>query len=201
MSGSADRPTWKDDAEVFDGWNGFWATVREGNLHSTLQIADFSGSGPLEAERVFRGRVVAVLRDWLDGNPQEPESEAFRVIVATAPWQSNSRRIGLMRDRRRTAASGSPRSPIAHGGMTNGMSGSPAAVMVVDPPGHAPSRRAGKLQNQPSVEVPHLTERVGHQRLIGHVLSPGRIGGGLGPPRWRGTRDRAEQAALGDGGP
>lgn len=115
----------------------------------------------------------------------------------------NGIRVGsvLMRDRRRTAASGSPRSPIAHGGMTNGMSGSPAAVMVVDPPGHAPSRRAGKLQNQPSVEVPHLTERVGHQRLIGHVLSPGRIGGGLGPPRWRGERDRAEQAALGDGGP
>ena len=95
MSGSADRPTWEGNAEAFEGWNVFWATLREGSLHSTLQVGDPRGSDPLEAERVFRGRVVSRLRDWLEGHPQDPESEAFRVFVATAPWKSKSSRIGF----------------------------------------------------------------------------------------------------------
>jgi hypothetical protein len=95
VSGSADRPTWNGNAEAFEGWNVFWATLRDGSLHSTLQIGDPSVSDPLEAERVFRGRVVSLLRDWLEWHSQDPESEAFRVFVATAPWKSNSRRIGF----------------------------------------------------------------------------------------------------------
>jgi hypothetical protein len=95
VPGSADRPTWKGDAEALDGWNVFWATLREGSIHSTLQVADAPGSDPEEAERVFRGRVVAILTDWLERNPQDPEYEAFRVHVATAPWKPNSRRLGF----------------------------------------------------------------------------------------------------------
>ena len=96
MPGTADRPLWKGSAEALDGWNVFWATLKQGSLHSTLQVGDSPGSDPVEVERVFRGRVVSLLRDWLKRNPPgDPESEAFRVLVATAPWKSNSSRIGF----------------------------------------------------------------------------------------------------------
>ena len=95
MPGSADRPTWKGNAEALDGWNVFWATLKQGSLHSTLEVGDAPGSDPVEAERVFRGRVVSLLQDWLEWNPREAESEAFRVLVATAPGKPNSCRIGF----------------------------------------------------------------------------------------------------------
>ena len=74
MSGSADRPTWNGNAEAFEGWNVFWATLREESIYSTLQVADRLGSEPVEVERVFRGRVVSLLQDWLKWHSQEPES-------------------------------------------------------------------------------------------------------------------------------
>jgi hypothetical protein len=95
VSGSADRPTWEGNAQAFEGWNVFWATLKEGGLHSTLEVGDPRGSDPLEVERVFRGQVVSMLQDWLEGHPPEAESEAFRVYVATAPWKSKPRRIGF----------------------------------------------------------------------------------------------------------
>jgi hypothetical protein len=95
VPGSADRPLWRGDPEALEGWNVFWATLKQGSIHSTLEVGDHPGSDPLEAERVFRGRVVSILQDWLESNPQEAESEAFRVLVATAPWKPNSRRIGF----------------------------------------------------------------------------------------------------------
>jgi hypothetical protein len=95
VPGSGERPLWRGSAEALEGWNVFWATLREGSLHSTLEVGDAPGSDPLEVERVFRGRVVSLLQNWLERNPQEAESEAFRVLVATAPWKPNSRRIGF----------------------------------------------------------------------------------------------------------
>ncbi len=95
MPGSADRPLWRGSAEALEGWNVFWATLRQGSLHSTLEVADAPGSDPVEAERVFRGRVVSLLRGWLDRTPPEAEYEAYRVMVATAPGKPNSRRIGF----------------------------------------------------------------------------------------------------------
>jgi hypothetical protein len=93
VPGSADRPVWKGSAEALDGWNVFWATLQEGSIHSTLQLGDSSGSDPPEDERVFRGQVVTILRGELERNPYDPESEAFRVLVATAPWNSKLIRI------------------------------------------------------------------------------------------------------------
>jgi hypothetical protein len=95
VPGSADRPIWRGSAEALDGWNVFWATLRQGRLHSTREVGDAPGSDPVEVERVFRGRVVSLLRGWLEGNPPEAESEAYRVFVATAPGKPNSRRIGF----------------------------------------------------------------------------------------------------------
>ncbi len=95
MPGSADRPLWRGSAEALEGWNVFWATLRQGSLHSTLEVGDAPGSDPVEVERVFRERVVSLLRGWLDRTPPEAESEAYRVLVATAPGKPNSRRIGF----------------------------------------------------------------------------------------------------------
>jgi hypothetical protein len=95
VPGSADRPLWKGSADALEGWNVFWATLRQGSLHSTLEVADAPGSDPVEAERVFRGRVVSLLRDWLEHNPPEADSESFRVLVATAPGKPKSSRIGF----------------------------------------------------------------------------------------------------------
>jgi hypothetical protein len=95
VPGGADRPLWRGSAEALEGWNVFWATLKEGSLHSTLQVGDSPDADPLEVEQVFRARVVSLLRDWLERNPQEAELEAFRVLVATAPWESKSSRIGF----------------------------------------------------------------------------------------------------------
>jgi hypothetical protein len=95
VPGSAEQPLWKGDAEALEGWNVFWATLREGRLHSTLEVADAPGCDPVEAEGAFRGRVVSILRHWLEWNPPEADSEAYRLLVATAPGKPKSRRIGL----------------------------------------------------------------------------------------------------------
>src|SRR6266536_1944359 len=75
------RPLWRGSAEALEGWNVFWATLKEGSLHSTLQVGASPDADPLEVEQVFRARVVSLLRDWLERNPQEAELEAFRVLV------------------------------------------------------------------------------------------------------------------------
>jgi hypothetical protein len=70
--GSDDRPLWKGDAKALDGWNVFWQP--SGREVST------------GADR---------LTNWLQRNPKEAHSEAFRVLVATAPRKPNQTRIGF----------------------------------------------------------------------------------------------------------
>jgi hypothetical protein len=98
VPGADDRPIWNGDPKALDGWNVFWATLRDGSIHSTLELGDSPGSDPAEAERAeraFRERVADRLTNWLQRNPQEAHCEAFRVLVATAPSKPNQIRIGL----------------------------------------------------------------------------------------------------------